>query len=170
MQKILILLTGGTIEKTYSETQEKNVFSEESNMVIQNILEKNIRIQDVDIEYVRVMQKDSLDMNDADRDKIFLECSNSNAEKIIITHGTSTMTKTADLLLNDSNLLEKTIVFTGAMRPYLLHGNSDAAANISSALTTVQLKERGMFLTMNGKIFPVGQVKKNVDAGVFENV
>ncbi len=166
--QILFLLTGGTIEKIYSETKEITIFTKESDSIIQKILEKNIRVQGLEIAFQRALQKDSLDMDDADRQKILEICLETNAEKIVIVHGTSTMTKTAELLQSEKKLLEKTIVFTGAMRPYSLHEFSDASANISSALTTVQLLEKGMFLAMNGKIFSVGKVEKNTKFGIFE--
>lgn len=166
--KIYVALCGGTIEKTYNEVIERTKFNPLSNEVIQQLVTLHIRPQDLDIQFERVMQKDSLKMDDEDRKCVLEYCTKIPSDKIIITHGTSTMTKTADILMKDDRLKGKIIVITGAMRPYLLRGNTDAVANVASALTAVQILKPGVYIAMNGRIFEAGKVRKNEGNGWFE--
>ena len=52
--------------------------------------------------------------------------------KFIVTHGTDTMIETAKYVAAAKGRLQKTVVFTGAMRPQKLI-DSDAAFNIGVA-------------------------------------
>ncbi len=63
--------------------------------------------------------------------------------------------------------MEKTIVLTGSMVPYAF-SNSDALFNLGCAVTAVQLLSHGVFIAMNGRVFPWNGVRKNRDIGVFE--
>ena len=111
------------------------------------------------------MLKDSLDMNPNDRKLILDACLETNATNIVITHGTDTMTDTAELL--SQNIANKTIVFTGAMIPYKF-GSSDGLFNLGSALTAVQTLSPGIYIAINGNIFKSNEVRKNRQKGVFE--
>ena len=46
--------------------------------------------------------------------------------------------------------------------------NSDALFNLGFAMAAAQLCPAGVFVAMNGQIFPWNDVKKNRDTGVFE--
>jgi len=70
-------------------------------MRIKNILE-NTRIER-EIEIIELMKKDSLDMDEADRNKVLETIQNTESENIIITHGTDTMIQTAKKLKNIQN-------------------------------------------------------------------
>ncbi len=63
--------------------------------------------------------------------------------------------------------LEKTIVLTGAMVPYIFN-NSDAVFNLGCAVTAVQVLPRGVYIAMNGRVFPWDDVRKNRELGIFE--
>jgi L-asparaginase len=47
-------------------------------------------------------------------------------------------------------------------------GSSDGLFNLGGALTVVQVLPRGVWITMNGRVFPWNDVRKNRDTGVFE--
>ena len=81
------------------------------------------------------------------------------SNKIVITHGTDTMTETAKLL--SENIKNKTIVFTGAMIPYKF-GASDGLFNLGSALTAAQILNKGIYIAINGNVFKWDEVKKIV--------
>ena len=103
-------------------------------------------------------------MTDSDREEIKQNCIATNAQQIIITHGTDTMVETAKhlaLLVKD-----KTIVLVGAMIPYTIN-NSDALFNLGCAVTAVQLLPAGIYITMNGKVFAWDNVVKDTQAGEF---
>ena len=116
----------------------------------------------VDIE--TLMMKDSLEMSDNDRNSIVQRCFESNEDKILITHGTDTMIKTAKLLATKIN--SKTIVLTGAMIPYKF-GSSDGLFNLGSALSFLQSLPHGIYIAMNGNIFSWEKKKKNKALGLF---
>ena len=120
-----------------------------------------------DIEIKFLMAKDSLLMNEEDRQRILEECKKSKEDRIIITHGTDTMAETAKTLGN--GIKDKTIVLLGAMVPYNKK-DSDALFNFGSAISVVQTLPKGTYIVMNGKIFDWNNVKKNKKLERFETI
>lgn len=154
------LACGGTLEKDYNELTGELIFSDES----LTKLIKETRLT-VDIDFYRVMVKDSLEMNNDDRLNLLTVASQVDSECVVITHGTDTMVDSA--LVLDRAELNKTIVLTGAMRPFAL-AQSDASFNIGCALAFAQTLERGVYIAMNGQYFPATSVTKNRQRGIFE--
>jgi len=113
------------------------------------------------------MMIDSLEMTDDDRELIARQCEHAEDDKIIITHGTDTMSETARFLAN--RIANKTIVITGAMIPYKF-GSSDGLFNLGSALAFVQTLPKGVYVAMNGKYFKWDNVRKNKQTGEFEEL
>ena len=110
---------------------------------------------------------DSLNMNEEHRAKILGKCKSCEEDKIIITHGTSTMVETAKMLGNE--IKDKIIILTGAMSPYSI-GKGDAVFNLGCAISSVQLIPKGVYIAMNGKIFGYANVRKNDKTGEFETI
>jgi L-asparaginase len=108
---------------------------------------------------------DSLDMQDADRQRVLASCQAAPEKAIVIIHGTDTMRETAGVLGAAS--LDKTIVLTGAMIPYEI-ANSDALFNLGVACGVAQTLPAGVYVAMNGKMFTWDNVTKNRAAGVFQ--
>jgi L-asparaginase len=106
-------------------------------------------------------------MSDTDRALIVQNCLQSSEDRIVITHGTDTMTDTAAAIARAVS--GKTIVLTGAMIP-LAFGSSDGLFNLGSALSFVQALPPGVYIAMNGKCFPWNRVRKNRERGEFEEV
>lgn len=151
-EPIRILATGGTIDKIYFDANSEFQVGEPK---VKDILEEaNINLE---IEIESLFKKDSLELGDADRKIICEAAQRASENRIVITHGTDTMSVTARALMNIRN---KTIVLTGSLEPAGLR-NSDAYFNIGAAITAVQLLPPGVYITMQGKIFPAGQVEKN---------
>ncbi len=159
---IKVFITGGTFDKEYNELNGSLYFKETH---LHEMLDLGRSRLDLSIE--TLMLKDSLDFVDADRLAIAAACNNCINNKILITHGTDTMTITAEYLLKHCK--EKTIVLTGAMVPYKF-GSSDGLFNLGSALAFVQVLKPGVYIAMNGKIFEGDKVKKNTDKGEFEAI
>lgn len=113
-----------------------------------------------------LLRKDSLEITDEDRALIHQKVEACKTDKILITHGTDTMVDTG-LVLQD--ISDKTIVLTGALKPARFQ-ESDAIFNIGFALGAVQSLPAGVYICMNGNVFPVGQVCKNRKAGRFEEM
>ena len=62
--------------------------------------------------------------------------------------------------------LDKTIVLTGSMIPYVF-GSSDGLFNLGSALSFVQTLSPGVYIVMNGCIFDSHDVYKDKELGIF---
>ena len=157
---IKLILTGGTIDKHYNESNGALDFKETH---IPDLLKLGRNRSDIEIEQ-RIL-KDSLEMTDSDREKILESCKASQQSKIIITHGTDTIVETATVLGKEN--IDKTIVLVGAMIPFVFK-HSDAVFNMGFALGTVQCLPHGVYVAMNGKVFDWDDVAKNRDLGVFE--
>ncbi len=92
---IQVFVTGGTFDKTYNELNGNLFFKETHLHEMLHLGRSNL-----DLSITTLMMKDSLDFVEADRANIASACNASNAEKIVITHGTDTMTTTALYLQN----------------------------------------------------------------------
>ncbi|MDA3808547.1 MAG: asparaginase domain-containing protein [Thiomicrorhabdus sp.] len=166
-QSIQLFITGGTIDKQYEATTGTLNFP--ATHLPQLLQEANSTL---DIPIQVLMQKDSLEMTEQDRELIDQACSNSKSQMIVITHGTDTMVETALSLLQHAithNYSNKTIILTGAMRPFMLQ-HSDASFNIGAALMAVQLTPAGVYICMNGQIFNAEQVQKDRQQGIFKPI
>ncbi len=164
-QPIQLFITGGTIDKQYQTTTGELNFP--ATHLPQLLQEANSTLE-IDIQVL--MQKDSLEMAELDRALINQACSNSKSQKIVITHGTDTMVETALSLLKEAinnKSSNKTIVLTGAMRPFMLQ-HSDASFNMGAALMAVQLAPAGVYICMNGQLFNATQVQKDRQQGIFK--
>lgn len=158
---MLILTTGGTIDKIYfdaasefevGETTVPHIFQEVG--------------ADIDYELLSLFRKDSLEMTDDDRKLIRKACAESKHSQILITHGTDTMAGTAEAL---QGIAGKVIVLTGAMAPARFR-ETDAIFNVGSAVGALQCLPEGVYLAMNGRIFKAGEVRKNREAKKFEAI
>jgi L-asparaginase len=160
MNLIKIFVTGGTFDKEYNELNGELYFK---NTHLHEMLELGRSQLKVDIE--TLMMKDSLEISDDNRNLILHKCFESNEDRILITHGTDTMVKTAKLLASKIN--NKTIILTGAMIPYKF-GSSDGLFNLGSALSFLQSLPVGIYIAMNGNIFNWDNVEKNKRLGLFQ--
>ena len=158
--KIHILTTGGTIDKFYFD--QKDSFQVGEPQIGQLLREANVTVEH---EIRALMHKDSLDLTDADREAIVAAVRDTPGERFLITHGTDTMLKTAELL--QQRISGKVMVLTGSMQPARLR-SSDAFFNIGFAFCAVQRLEPGAYVAMNGRIFRPGAARKNVEQGRFE--
>ena len=161
-QNINIIVTGGTFDKEYNELNGKLYFKK--TQIHEMLFQSRAKIK---FTINKLMLIDSLEMTDDDRKKIVDSCINNSNERIIITHGTDTMAKTA-LSLNKENL-NKCIVLTGAMIP-INFGSSDGLFNLGCAVGFVQSLSKGVYIAMNGNYFKADQVRKNRQTGAFENI
>ncbi|MDL2229372.1 asparaginase [Treponema sp. OttesenSCG-928-L16] len=160
MRGIRLIITGGTFDKQYDELKGQLTFKDSH---LPDILRQARITVPVELEINQLV--DSLEMGDEGRRSLLEACRSSPQDRIIITHGTDRMAESARLL--GTSGLDKTIVLTGAMVPYSVAG-SDALFNLGSAFSAVQLLEKGVYIIMNGRVFPWDGVKKNTEKGIFE--
>lgn len=158
--KIVFIQAGGTIDKDYPKTQKGYAF-EIGEPAVKRILEKVH--PNFDFEVISLLKKDSLDMTEEDRAIIHQACQSADADKIVITHGTDTMIETARKL---NGIKSKVIVLTGAMKPEKF-SDSDASFNVGAAVGTIGLLTNGVYIAMNGRVFPWNKVKRDKQTGRF---
>ena len=162
MKDLRIIVTGGTIDKVHDPRSEGLAFSPDGATHIPEML----RIGRCHFPVVQLlMLKDSLYFEDADREAIAAAVAESAEEAIVITHGTGTMGETARFLAGSA--AEKTVVLTGAMRPFSLYA-SDGEFNLGGAVIAAQILGPGVWGIMNGRVFPAENLNKNVEQGRFD--
>lgn len=155
---ILVLTTGGTIDKQYFDALSEYQVGETT---IARLLE----IARVTLPFTiqEIARKDSLELDDGDRARLVAAARAADTNHIVVTHGTDTMTVSAAAL---AEVPGKTIVLVGALAPARFT-ESDAAFNLGMAFATAQVALPGVYITMNGTVFPAAQVVKDRARGAF---
>ncbi len=159
---IRIFITGGTFDKEYNELNGQLYFKDTH---LHDLLQ--LGRSRVPVEIRTLMMIDSLEMTDEDRSLIAHQCIQCEEDKIVITHGTDTMSDTANVLAE--KIKNKTILLTGAMIP-IKFGSSDGLFNLGSALAFAHTLPPGVYVAMNGRYFTWNNVRKNKQSGIFEEI
>ena len=158
---IRFITTGGTIDKIYFDALSR---FEVGDSQIKHILTEGLVEFDYDV--VSLLQKDSLDMTDEDRQTLRDTIANDEVQRFIVTHGTDTMPETAEAL---AGLDGKTIVLTGALTPARFK-STDAIFNVGMAVAAAQTCVPGVYVAMSGQVFTAGEVRKNRQENRFEKL
>jgi L-asparaginase len=159
ISKLLIITTGGTIDKIYFDDKSDYQVGEPQISQILNAMHVAF-----DFEVTALMRKDSLHLTEADRQLIRATVQAATSRHVLITHGTDTMVETAAVL---DDVPDKTIVLTGALNPARFR-DSDAIFNIGCAVGAVQALPPGVYIAMNGKVWDPRHVRKNARENRFE--
>ncbi len=159
MKKLLIVTTGGTIDKIYFDDMSDYQIGDPQIGLILELMHVGF-----EFEVKAMMRKDSLHFNEEDRLAIYAEIAASDAKHVLITHGTDSMVKTALML---ADIPHKTMVLTGALNPARFR-DSDAIFNIGCAVGAVQSLPHGAWIAMNGCIWDPQRVRKNRQENRFE--
>ena len=159
MEDLLIVTTGGTIDKVYFDAKSDYQVGEPQIGKILDDLGVAFRFH-----VIPLLRKDSLFINDDDRKLMRATIAAQNERCVLVTHGTDSMVETAKVL---ADITDKTIVLTGALNPARFEG-SDAEFNIGCAVGAVQSLAPGVYIAMNGRIWGPAKVRKNVEANRFE--
>ena len=159
MNKLLIVTTGGTIDKIYfDDMSDYQIGDPQIGQILQQLQ------VGFEFEVNAMMRKDSLHFTQQDRDAIYTAIADSDARHVLITHGTDTMVQTA---LQLADIPNKTMVLTGALNPARFR-DSDAVFNIGCAVGAVQTLPAGAWIAMSGCIWDPHEVRKNRDKNRFE--
>lgn len=159
MEDLLIVTTGGTIDKVYFDAKSDYQVGDPQIGKILDDLGVAFRFH-----VIPLLRKDSLFIDDGDRALMRATIAAQAERCVLVTHGTDSMVETAKVLADISG---KTIVLTGALNPARFEG-SDAEFNIGCAVGAVQSLPAGAYIAMNGRIWEPDKVRKNVDANRFE--
>ncbi|MGI9220072.1 MAG: asparaginase domain-containing protein [Woeseiaceae bacterium] len=158
---IRFITTGGTIDKVYFDALSQYEVGDSplSQMLTEGLVE-------FEYDVVPMLQKDSLEVTDADRQELLDYIQADGGGRFVITHGTDTMPQTAEKL---SGIKNKTIVLTGALTPARFR-TTDAVFNVGMAVAAVQACAPGVYIAMNGQVFEAGTVRKNRTENRFETL
>ena len=159
MEDLLIVTTGGTIDKVYFDAKSDYQVGEPQIGKILDDLGVAFRFH-----VIPLLRKDSLFINEADRQLMRATIAAQDERCVLVTHGTDSMVETGRVL---ADIPDKTIVMTGALNPARFRG-SDAEFNIGTAVGAVQCLPPGVYIAMNGRIWDPAKVRKNVAANRFE--
>ncbi len=164
MRSIYLITTGGTIEKVYSE--QSGAVQNTASKIGQYL--KLLRLPDCDVRVIPLMNKDSLELTEKDRNWLVSELALvlSNENPIIITHGTDTMVETGLYLKAAFPDLKVPVILTGAMTPLGFEG-SDGLQNLTESLFATRLLGPGIFVVIHSQVFHIDHVRKERALGTF---
>jgi len=155
---ILVLTTGGTIDKAYFDALSEYQIVESGIPAL--LAQARVALP---FRVMELMRKDSLELTAADRALIAAAVREAPETRVVITHGTDTMTDTAKAL---ADIPGKTVVLTGALSPARF-AETDAPFNLGMAFATAQVAAPGVWIAMSGQVFDGLNVRKDRAAGKF---
>ncbi|WP_300367126.1 asparaginase domain-containing protein [Hydrogenimonas sp.] len=162
-----IINTGGTFNKRYDPVKGE-LFVPADDRAVEEAL-ASMR-HGCEITISGTLYKDSLDMDNADRDLLCEIVANLEEREIVVVHGTDTMDKSAAALARRLGTGEgRRVVLTGAMMPFSIDP-VEATANLASAVTAVPFLAPGVYIAMHGLVLPYDKIRKNRESGLFERV
>lgn len=164
MKRIALVSTGGTIEKTYDELSGLL----QNRVSVLDMMLASLELRGVELVRVGLMNKDSLDMTEAEHRTIAETAGYlaANHDGVVIVHGTDRLAVTGERIVSLARSQSAPIVLTGAMRPYLLR-TTDAIQNLTEALLAVQLVSPGVYVAMHNRLLAFPGVVKDPESGTF---
>lgn len=156
--RVMVLSTGGTIEKVY---QERDGSLRNRRSPFLRIVGR-LRHPTVRIRHQTVLQKDSLDLTEDDRRMIgdAVQAVDPEFDAVLIIHGTDTLAVTGEYLQRRLDQLSRPVVLTGAMRPFEFR-DTDAFQNVHEALVACRLLPPGVYVAMHSKVLRFPDVVKD---------
>lgn len=147
--RVVLISTGGTIDKSYDAPTEQLV---NAHAVVDEMIAA-LRLPDVVIERIELMNVDSGDMTEADHASIStraLEAAGRpDVDGVVVTHGTTRLAVTGATIVA-AGPPAAPVVLTGAMVPHVVrHG--DALQNLTEALFGARVLDAGVYVVMHGR-------------------
>jgi L-asparaginase len=163
-RQIALISTGGTIEKTYDEFA--GVLHNQVSVL--DVMLASLQLGGIEIVRVPLLNKDSLEMTEADHTLIAQTAGSMAAGHagVVIVHGTDRLAVTGERIVTELDTPSVPIVLTGAMKPYVMR-TSDALQNLTEALLAVQLLTPGVYVALHNQVLQFPGVVKDRDRGVF---
>lgn len=156
--RVKIILTGGTIAKTYNEADGS---MRVSHRVIDRILAE-LRLPDLEISFHDLLSKDSLHLTDSDRELIVgaVRIAVADSDAVVVLHGTDTLEITGEKLHAEIPAPRVPVILTGAMRPYEFR-DTDAVQNVTESLLACRLSPPGIYVAMHNRVLQFPGVRKD---------
>ncbi len=162
--RISVILTGGTISKTYDQ---RTAVMRNDEPVAKRMIQ-SLHLNDAKVKLVELLNKDSQDFTDEDREAVArrVRIASRRNDAVVVVHGTDTMAQTADLLVEQIAKPRVPIILTGAMTPAVIDG-SDGRQNLTEALFACRLLEPGVYIVFHGQALRCPGVEKDYEAMTF---
>ena len=164
--KLRFIITGGTIDSTWSAKQDTAILREHS--ALPEFFKELESYEN--IEFTELFLKDSRELTQDDVKVILEEVEKSKEKKILITHGTYTMPDTARFINANLKRKDQIIVLTGSTVPLKGFESSDALFNLGYAISKVQELEPGIYICMNSMTFTPEEVAKSIAEGKYYSI
>jgi len=163
-KRIVIISTGGTIEKTYDELS--GVLHNQVSVL--DVMLASLELRGVEVQRVQLMNKDSLEMTDDDHTLIAARVAElaASSDGVVVVHGTDRLQYTGERIVERVGTPRRPVVLTGAMRPYELRA-TDALQNLTEALLAVQILPPGVYVAMHNQVLAFPGVVKDRTLGTF---
>ncbi len=163
-KRVVIISTGGTIEKTYDELS--GVLHNQVSVL--DVMLASLELRGVEVSRLQLLNKDSLDMTDADHALVATTAHRLAGEHdgVVVVHGTDRLQHSGERIVELFGTPPAPVVFTGAMRPYELRA-TDALQNLTEALLAVQLLPPGVYVAMHNQVLAFPGVVKDRHLGTF---
>ncbi len=160
IESVTLLSTGGTFNKIYDPIAGELRVDPTARAVVKIAEAWRCRLK-----LVPIIGKDSLEMDEKDREEIAQSIREEKNRKILIIHGTDTIDKSAAYLAE--RFRDRQILLTGAMIPWSIDP-VEATANLASALGWMLGNETsGTYIAMHGLILPHDRIVKERKQGLF---
>lgn len=160
------VITGGTIDSFYDGTVDTVKPNEKS--VLPDYI-KSLKLYE-EVAFSEICMKDSREITQDDLAAVLRAIEESEAENIIVTHGTYTMPDTARFLRANLKESKKRIVLTGSMIPMSGFTGTDGPFNLGFSMASALTLEPGIYVCMNGKVFSHDEVAKDIAEGRFYSI
>lgn len=160
LPEIAVFSTGGTFNKVYNPLTGTLEIDPEAK-ALREIMKRWL----CRFELHTLLHKDSLDLDDTDRETLIRTIRQSGARKVLVVHGTDTIDRTASVL--EAKIPDRQILLTGAMIPYSIDP-VEATANFASAVGWLLGNDTlGIYIALHGLILPHRSIYKNREKGIF---
>jgi L-asparaginase len=164
--EIEIITTGGTFSKFYNSVNGDLEINEDFNKYMNPLLKyieynHNIKINNM-------INKDSLDFSNEDRELLLNHIENSEFNNIIIIHGTDTINVSADFIEQKMKLKNKRIIFVGSMTPVSINP-IEGSNNLGMAIGFLNSNmENNIYISMHGIVCKADKIIKDKSNGYFK--
>jgi L-asparaginase len=168
MAKTLVVISGGTIDARAYRQTPVNITPLDTSIIPQALELLGIAEQCVCYTWLR---KDSKDITESDIASLAEVIQQQGYEHVVITHGTDRMAENARLMMRQSAVRGRVVIFTGAMIPIAneMEGfeKSDGYGNLKFSVEQSQQAKPGVYIGFENHLFDPARTRKDFQRKLF---